>query len=367
MTTVDSKGTAAPVFDKGRDLDATGVALSRWLADRLDVPRVEVGDFSYPQGAGVSNETILFTARWPAPEGETARELVLRVRPRPDYQVFLDPEFHLQYTLLKTLHGGEAVRVPRVLWYEEDHTVLGQPFFLMERMHGRVPVSMPVYNAEGFLVHATPAQRRTLWVGAMEEFARIHRVPVDAVRFLDRPELGATGLEQQLAYWSRYARWALGDAIPDAVAALLEALADTAPPAVEPGLSWGDARIGNMMFGDDFRLVGVMDWEQASLAGPITDLGWWLFFDHMHSDAAGLARLDGLGDRDETIALWQELTGLSADGVRWHEAFAAGKATLLAMRTGSLRNLGAMRQGGRSPYLEKAYRLLDLPVPEGVS
>lgn len=366
MTTVDSHHAAArqpaPVFDKGRDLDALAVTLSRWLADRLDVPSVEVGDFSYPQGAGVSNETILFAARWSTPAGETTRELVLRVRPRPEYQIFLNTEFHTQYSLLKTLHAAEAVRVPRVLWFEEDHTLLDQPFFVMERMRGRVPVSMPVYNAEGFLVDATPAQRRTLWVSAVEELARIHRVPVETVRFLDWPELGATGIEQQLTYWSRFARWTLGDAVPDAVAGLLEALVDTAPVNVEPGLAWGDSRIGNMMFDDDFRLVGVMDWEQASLAGPIADLGWWLFFDYMHSDGVGLARLDGLGDRQETIALWQELTGLSADGVHWHEAFAGCKATLLALRTARLRNLGTMRSG-RSPYLAKAYDLLGLPVP----
>jgi aminoglycoside phosphotransferase (APT) family kinase protein len=105
------------------------------------------------------------------------------------------------------------------------------------------------------------------------------------------------------------------------------------------GFSWGDARIGNMMFGYDFKLTGVMDWEQASLGGPLHDLGWWLYFDDMHSWRNGHKRLDGLGTRAATIDLWQGLTGFEARDLRWYEVFAGYKlAVIVARRYASSRD-----------------------------
>jgi aminoglycoside phosphotransferase (APT) family kinase protein len=359
--------STAPVFSKGRDLDAAAAALEPWLADRLGARRVEVGAFSYPRGAGASNETILFEARWSGGGSDHLDELVLRVAPSPDYQMFLEPEFRMQYDLLATLRRIGSVRVPEVLWFEESPAVLGQPFFIMRRMAGRVPVSMPVYNATGWVVEATPVQRRALWRSAVGQLAAIHRVPADEVAFVDRPQRGATGYEQQLAYWTELASWALGDAIPDVVATLLDWLTRHAPVQAAPGLSWGDARIGNMMFGDDFEVVGVMDWEQASLAGPMADLGWWLFFDDIHSVDQGVRRLDGLGTRQETIDLWQELTGRQVEDLLWHEVFAGCKAGLLALRTRQLLTLDSVGGGHPNPFLARSCRLLDLPVPAGLT
>ena len=74
------------------------------------------------------------------------------------------------------------------------------------------------------------------------------------------------------------------------------------------------------MFDDDFQLVVVMDWELTSLGTPIMDLGWWLFFDDVHSET--FPRLPGLGNRQDTIERWEQGTGLSADGVEWYEILA---------------------------------------------
>jgi aminoglycoside phosphotransferase (APT) family kinase protein len=348
----------SPVFSKGRDLDATAMALGPWLEAHLGVKNIEIEGFSYPKGAGISNETILFEAR----TGGRLDELVLRVAPSPEHQMFLEPEFRMQYDLLVTLRRLGSVRVPEVLWFEDDPAILGRPFFIMRRMHGRVPVSMPVYNASGWLVEATPAQRRTLWESAMEQFAAIHRVPVEEIRFVDRPDRGATGPEQQLTYWVRFATWSLDAEIPEVVPLVFDWLTANLPPDPQPGLSWGDARIGNMMFGDDFRVVGVMDWEQASLAGPEADLGWWLLFDEVHSVDYGVARLEGLGSREETVDLWQALTGRGAEHLHWHEVFAGLKTGLLGLHTSRSLKLPTVDGAQANPFLARACRLLDLTV-----
>jgi aminoglycoside phosphotransferase (APT) family kinase protein len=63
----------------------------------------------------------------------------------------------------------------------------------------------------------------------------------------------------------------------------------------------------------------VLDWEVVSLGGPLVDVGWWLMFDQIHTTDMGLGRLEGLGDRDETVTRWVERTGHSAEALPWHE------------------------------------------------
>jgi aminoglycoside phosphotransferase (APT) family kinase protein len=87
-----------------------------------------------------------------------------------------------------------------------------------------------------------------------------------------------------------------------------------------------------MIFAPDFRLSAVLDWEQASLGGPLRDLGWWLFFDELYSDGIGLPRLDGMGTREDTIALWESVSGIKAIDLYWYEIFAGFQLGILMLR-----------------------------------
>lgn len=351
------------VADKGRDLHVTKVTLERWLASQLGVAAVEVANLTYPTGAGISNETILFDAEWTDGPTPVHRPLVLRVAPS-GFQLFPDTAFRQQFDLLRTLHEHRLVRVAEVLWFEDDTDLLGGPFFVMSRLSGRVPVSMPVYNQQGWLFDATPADRRRLWENAMAELARIHLAPVDLFPFLDRPHRGATGLEQDLNYWCNTMSWSTGGTPPDVLLEAHDWLVANLPDDRPNGLAWGDARIGNMMFGEDFDVVGVMDWEQASLGGGRKDLAWWLYLDDFYSVDHGLVRLDGLGNRTETIELWEDLTGAKAGDLRWYEAFAGFQLVQLGYRVRLL--MGGQPGGGPSrgnPFLPRLVRLLDLSSP----
>ncbi|MFG1921957.1 phosphotransferase family protein [Cryptosporangium sp. NPDC048952] len=347
----------AKVFSKGRDLDATARTLGPWLAARLGADEITLDCFTYPRGAGISNETILFSART---AGRNER-YVLRIAPRPEYQMFLDPRFQMQYDILRTLRRLGTVRVPHALWYCDDTSILGQEFFLMRRSYGRVPVSIPVYNAVGWLTEATPAQRRTMWESAMRQFAAIHRIPPYQVRFV-----GGDGLTGQLDYWSSFAAWALGDTVPPLMRRMLDWLREHRPASEATGLAWGDARMGNMMFDDEYHVVAVMDWEQAALCDPLADLGWWLMFDEIHSVYSEVPRLEGLGSRSETIELWQDLTGRRVTDLHWHEVFACVKTGLLGLHTRRSMIFDGGQSSAPSAFIVRACHLLDLDVPEEI-
>jgi aminoglycoside phosphotransferase (APT) family kinase protein len=87
-----------------------------------------------------------------------------------------------------------------------------------------------------------------------------------------------------------------------------------------------------MMVNDDFKVVAVMEWEAPSLGGALHDLGWWLYVERAQTVHQGLKWLEGMGTREETIALWSKACGKSAADMEWYEAFAAFKMEAVTIR-----------------------------------
>ena len=94
-----------------------------------------------------------------------------------------------------------------------------------------------------------------------------------------------------------------------------------------------------MMFNEDFEVVAVMDWEQPSLGGALQDLGWFLTLSEtMHGHTAQLGTwLEGMGTREETIALWEQVSGKSAADIEWYELFTQLKMACTGARIGQMR------------------------------
>jgi aminoglycoside phosphotransferase (APT) family kinase protein len=321
-----------------RDLDELAEQLAGWLARRLpEANGIQVANCAYPFGAGRSHETILFDASWNEGGRRVERGCVLRIKPS-DHDVFPDDLFEEEYKLMQALHVQGAVRVAAIYWVEDDPSIVGAPFFVMERKHGRVPVVTPLYSEEGWVAEATPAQRRTLWENGVRQLGAIQSVPLQGLGFLKGPAGAEEGLAQEWDKYLRFVRWVQEVRPWPALDASLAKLKAGWPANQPPGLVWGDARLGNIMFGDDFEVVAVMDWEQPSLGGALHDLAWWLYMSDMfHGERPGRPHLAGMGTREETIALWQEVTGISAADIGWYEEFARLKLTCTSIRMSDLR------------------------------
>ncbi len=142
--------------------------------------------------------------------------------------------------------------------------------------------------------------------------------------FLERPELGSNPLQQQLTYWSNYAQWALDGRAHPICDPVMQWLKDNAPSNEEFGLSWGDSRIGNMLFAYDCKSVtAVLDWEMITLGNPLQDLAWWNFLDYFFSDGLGIPRLDGLPSYEDSVARWEKGSGFSGEHYHYYWVFAA--------------------------------------------
>jgi len=105
------------------------------------------------------------------------------------------------------------------------------------------------------------------------------------------------------------------------------------PGERDVGLSWGDARPGNMIFAD-FKCAAVTDWEAVALGPPELDLGWWLMFDRFAHEGAGAARLEGDPTREEQRAIYARQTGREVGDTHYFEVFAAMRLAVAMIHTG---------------------------------
>jgi aminoglycoside phosphotransferase (APT) family kinase protein len=344
-----------------RDPQHIAEVLEGWLAARAGVDRVVVRDLVVPQASGFSNETFLLSANFGDDRGEVA--LVLRSQPQTHA---LFPEIDLigqQYLSMKLLGEHSNVPVAKVLWAEADTALLGQPFFVMERLYGDVPGDNPPYTLAGFVVDMAPDVRREWHEHALEAMTRVGKVDWRAAGFdhLDKAHHGALGPEQRQGYFRRYLDWATaGSTHPVAHPAFERLLASWPDDGDHIDLCWGDARPGNEMFRGT-EVIGVFDWEMVSLGNCESDLGWWLFLQRYSTDGVGASLLDGMLDHDATVARCESLMGRAATHVDFYERLAGFQFTLVMIKLAE--HLGMPEMAVDNPVAAITAQLLDLPLP----
>jgi aminoglycoside phosphotransferase (APT) family kinase protein len=286
----------------------------------------------------------LFTARWAEPGGGDAieRALVARIAPDPaNVPVF--PEYDLERqaaTMQAVREHCPGVPVPTVLWVEPGGAGLGAPFFVMERIDGIVPPDILPYNFMSWVTDASDEERAHLQDATVAALARLHSIDAVEERFAFLP--GADGprtplrrhVDEQRAYYE----WVVADGRRSPLIELaLEWLDAHWPDPEGPTvLSWGDARIGNVLY-RDFEPVAVLDWEMAALGPPELDVGWLVTLHEFFEDVAatyGLPGLPGLLRRDDVCARYEELTGYAPRALEWYAIYAATRHAIIMSRIG---------------------------------
>jgi aminoglycoside phosphotransferase (APT) family kinase protein len=311
-------------------------SLAGWLSRRLAADggrNAAIQDLSVPD-AGYSGKTIFVTATWTAADGaERRRELVFRVQV-PDQQLFATPDALRQARVMSALAGQPGVPVPAIRFTEADPEPLGAPFYVMDRVRGRVPGDVPSWHRKGWTVDLSAAERARLHDNGLAALVALHGVGWrPELSFLDQPGTG-TALDRYLAQLERWYEWCgpsrrFG---PDVIAAGLRHVLDHRPDDRGEGIVWGDARVGNMCFAADLSAAALFDWESATIGPPGIDLGWWLMFERYLCEAQGLRRLDGIPGRNQTIARYRELGGAAIGDIDYYELLAAVVMTLITSR-----------------------------------
>ncbi len=302
-----------------RDLEETKQSLEEWWSGRTG-KAVLVSDLTVPK-AGFSNETLVGTAR----VGDEVVDFVARIEPT-GHQLFLEPSAAFQAAMMKALSSTGQVPVPEVLLEESDVGVLGAPFFVMKRVDGRVPPDRPSWHEGGWTAALSVAERSMLYDNGLQVMVDLHALdPSEGFGFLERPGQG-DALDAYLDHVSAWHDWSKTDLVsgPDAIATALDYVRAERPDASgDVCVTWGDARVGNLIFDDALGVAAVLDWEGAALGPAGIDVGWWLMFEQFFCEAAGVPRLEGIADRDGTIARYESLGGRTIPDLRYYEILAA--------------------------------------------
>jgi aminoglycoside phosphotransferase (APT) family kinase protein len=248
--------------------------LAAWLSTRIpDFATIcSIQQFR----GGQSNPTFLLETN--------SRRYVLRKQPPGQ----LLPSAHAvdrEYRVISALTGS-AVPVPRTHVFCDDASVIGQVFYVMDYVPGRV-------IADPRLPDCTPLERAAMYDAMITAIGALHALDYCAIGLEDfgRP---SNYVARQVARWSKqYEASRLDD---DAAMEQLIAWLPKLNPAVDhASIVHGDFRPGNVIFdADEPRIVAVLDWELATIGHPLADLGYFL----MPFRLATIGTTNGLQDVD---------------------------------------------------------------------
>ncbi|MGO9391412.1 phosphotransferase family protein [Rhodoblastus sp.] len=233
----------------------------------------------------------------------------------------IDREYRIQAALAAT-----DVPTPKTLLFCDDRRVVGTPFYVMERLTGRV-------FHQSALPDCTPAERAAIYDSMNETLTRLHRADWQALGLADYGKPG-NYFSRQVTRWVRQYQTSKTRDLPD-IERLALWLPDNIPPGDETTIVHGDYRLGNLMFHPtEPRVIAVLDWELSTLGHPLADLGYnsmvWV---SSPSEYDGILGLDlealGIPSLDDYAAAYCRRTG-RADGLRpFHVAFSLFRLALI--------------------------------------
>lgn len=322
--------TTQPVRS-GEELDLD--ALTGYLRDELpgaDAHSIELEQFP----GGHSNLTYLVRAG--------GREYVLR-RPPFGTEVATAHDMGREYRVLASLSQVFA-KAPAPIVHCQDTSVLGAPFYLMERVRGVIVRRKP---PKGLHIDENLAQR--LSQALIDTLADLHAVDYRAAGLA---ELGKPVgyVERQIRGWSKRYDKAQTDDIPSVRALsswLFEQLGDLyadgrgASESERSALIHNDFKFDNVVLDpeDLANIVGILDWEMSTLGDPLMDLGTTLCYwveardpPLMHEIRFGPTHLPGMFTRAQLIERYAEKSGRNVDKILFYYVFGLFKTAVVAQQ-----------------------------------
>ena len=295
---------------EGEEFDIRKVA--PFLKD--SIPGLE-GDLTVAQfPGGHSNLTYLIRV------GD--REFVFR-RPPFGRKVKTAHDMGREYRILKALRTAFPY-CPAPIAYTEDESIIGCPFYVMERIRG---IILRKNLPEGLVF--TPAEAGLLCEKLIDVFVELHRV--------DYKKIGLEGFGKPLGYvrrqvdgWSERYRAARTPDAPEFEGVMAWLREKMPPESPIVSVIHNDYRFDNVVLDpqDPIRIIGVLDWEMATIGDPLMDLGgalaYWVDRDDppaMQAIRMVPTHLPGMFTREELIRRYAERMGIEITNSDFYYGF----------------------------------------------
>lgn len=295
---------------EGEELDAQ--AISSWLRDQgVDIQgEPTVTQFS----GGASNWTYRLEY--------DNQDLILR-RPPKGTKAKSAHDMVREYTVQKALKDAYPY-VPKMVALCTDDNIIGADFYVMERMEGIIPrANLPKE------IDFDPAQTRELCTNVIDALIELHQV--DYTEHADLVNLGRGEgyCERQVTGWDKRYVKAKTPNVPS-FGIVRQWLNKHTPKDSKTCIIHNDWRFDNVILAADnpTEVIGVLDWEMATLGDPLMDLGsalaYWIEADDniiMQQSRRQPTHLKGMMTRDEVVEYYLNKTGLEIDNWTFYEVF----------------------------------------------
>lgn len=307
------------------DLDALSQCLrAAWGSDAVASVAVE----QFPSGH--SNLTYLLRL---SDSAGTQRELVLR-RPPFGNKVKTAHDMGREHRLLSALNP-HFDKAPKPVFYSDDESVLGAPFYLMERISG---VILRRKVPSGLALDAATLSR--LADSFIDTLVELHELAYEKIG-LESFGKPSGYVERQVSGWSKRYLDAKTDEIPE-IERVADWLAKNQPASYGASLIHNDFKYDNVVLdpSDLTRIVGVLDWEMSTIGDPMMDLATALSYWIQEDDPAplqtytfGPTNRPGSPTRAELLAKYAERRpGTVPSDMRFYNAFALFKNAVVAQQ-----------------------------------
>jgi len=261
------------------------------------------------------------------------QEMVLR-RPPIGAKVDKGHDMEREFNFLSALYPVFP-RCPRPLAYCDDTSLIGAPFFVMEKLSGIIlrkdlPPGLEV----------SKDQARILCENLTDTLVEIHSIDMETTG------LSAMGkpkgyVQRQVEGWSGRYRKAKTEDAPDCEA-LMAWLADRMPDDTDsPVMVHNDYKMDNLVLdpGNPERITGILDWEMAAYGDPLMDLGnslaYWIEAgdsEEMQMMRTMPTNLPGALTRQQIIDRYSEKTGRDLSDFDYYYCFGLFRLAVIAQQ-----------------------------------
>ncbi|MGH7282642.1 MAG: phosphotransferase family protein [Polyangiaceae bacterium] len=268
--------------------------------------------------------------------GSESRELVLR-RPPFGNRVKSAHDMTREVTMLSAL-APVYPPAPKPLVNCEDESVIGAPFYVMERIRG-VILRRTLPNG----VTLSPGEACRLSEAFVDNLVTLHAIDWGKIGLskIAKPEGYA---ERQVTGWAKRYEDAATDSIPD-MDRVGAWLGRHLPPATNERtratVVHNDYKFDNLVLAENdlAKILGVLDWEMATIGDPLMDLGvvlgYWIEnsdSDELKSFAFGPTAVPGMFSRREIAERYGQKTGRDVSKLLFYYVFSLFKLAGVAQQ-----------------------------------
>jgi aminoglycoside phosphotransferase (APT) family kinase protein len=285
------------------------------------------------------------------------RQMILR-RPPFGSKVKSAHDMGREFRVLSKLHSAYPP-APEVLFYCDDDSVVGAPFYVMEPITGIILRRDPPAGLE-----FPPGTARRLCELFVDNLSRLHSVDYAAIGLA---ELGKPQgyLERQVRGWLERYQGSQTHELPE-VEQISRWMQQNLPSSSDAALIHNDYKFDNIVLdsGDLTKIIGVLDWEMCTIGDPLSDLGAALAYwveagdsDELQKLRWGPTNYPGSMTRSELVQRYAQTTGREVSNMDFYLVFARFKLAVIVQQIYYRYHLGLTRDR-RFAAMSEAVKIL---------